>query len=340
MSKGRDAKPHIGIFGRRNNGKSSLINALIGQDIAIVPEVSGTTTDPVKKSVEIEGIGPVIVVDTAGIDDTGNLGMLRIKKTIDAIDRVDLALLVIANNTFGKEEEELVKSFRENELPFLIVHNKTDLAITGEELKNQIQDVYGLSPIDYSALEPYKYNPSLTQKIRETLPDSAYKSRGLIGDLVKAGDIVLLITPIDTEAPEGRLILPQQQVIRDVLDNNCTAIVLKENEVEAFLQRTGIKPVLAITDSQVFQKANAAVPKYIPLTSFSIVLARQKGDFQAYLEGTPKIGELKDGMLFKFLICYCCPVPAIVVIPRRIIQIVLFGNQGVAFGHNKLIKVV
>jgi len=295
MVKGRDAKPHIGIFGKRNNGKSSLINALIGQDIAIVSEVAGTTADPVKKSVEIEGVGPAIIIDTAGIDDVGDLGKLRTAKSKATIDLVDLAMLVITENDFGKNEEQLIASFNKNELPYLIVHNKSDIEAPSEHLKNKIQLTFGHSLINYSALQAEKYNPELLEKIRESLPDSAYKKRGLIGNLVNPGDIVLLITPIDTEAPEGRMILPQQQVIRDVLDNDCTAIVLKEGEVDAFLQRTGVKPDLAITDSQAFQNADASIPKDIPLTSFSIVLARQKGDFQAYLEGTPKIGELKDG---------------------------------------------
>ncbi|MGD2033939.1 MAG: [FeFe] hydrogenase H-cluster maturation GTPase HydF [Bacteroidales bacterium] len=295
MGKGREAKPHIGIFGRRNNGKSSLINALTGQQVAIVSDVAGTTTDPVRKSIEIAGIGPVVAIDTAGIDDTGDLGKLRTDKTRTVIDHVDMALLLITENVFEKEEEQLANTFAANDLPFLIVHNKDDLAPAGDKIKNKIKKDYGQSLISYSSLYPEQYNPGLIKEIRRTLPPSAYKKQGLIGDLVKAGDIVLLITPIDAEAPEGRLILPQQQVIRDVLDNDCMAIVLKEREVDSFLRNTGIKPDLAITDSQVFLKADASVPGDVPLTSFSIVLARQKGDFQAYLEGTPKIGELKDG---------------------------------------------
>lgn len=295
MAKGLESKPHIGIFGNRNKGKSSLINALIGQDIAIVSDIAGTTTDPVKKSIEIDGIGPVIAIDTAGIDDVGDLGKLRKEKTKSVLDRVDLAMLVIAENEFSKEEEQLIITFKSKNIPFLIIHNKSDLTTAGEELKTKIQDIYQQKLIGYSAFQPDKYNPELIKRIRQAIPDSVYKKKGLIGDLIKPGDIILLITPIDAEAPEGRLILPQQQVIRDVLDNDCTAIVLKEREVDAFLRRSDIKPDLVITDSQAFLKADASIPKDIPLTSFSIVLARQKGDFQAYLEGTPKIGELKDG---------------------------------------------
>ena len=294
-AKGRDTKPHVGIFGRRNVGKSSLINALVGQDIAIVSDIAGTTTDPVKKSIEVHGLGPLIFIDTAGIDDSGELGQLRIKKSLAALKLIDLAILVLSGNRFDSHEADLVKELRVLDIPFVIVHNKSDLIPVTDELRSRVRSLTGREIIGYSALQPEKYNPGLLRILKETMPPSALKSRGLIGDLVSQGDIVLLITPIDIEAPEGRLILPQVQVIRDTLDNDCTAVVLKEREVDAFLRRTGIKPKLAITDSQVFLKADASIPRDIPLTSFSIVLARQKGDFEEYLRGTPKIGELKDG---------------------------------------------
>jgi [FeFe] hydrogenase H-cluster maturation GTPase HydF len=294
-AKGRDTKPHVGIFGRRNVGKSSLINALVGQDIAIVSDVAGTTTDPVKKSIEVHGLGPLIFLDTAGIDDTGDLGELRIKKTMSALKLIDLAILVISENRFGDHEVRLIREFTRLDVPFVIVHNKSDISPATDELREKIRTLTGREVAVYSALNPEKYNPPLLRIIKEAMPPTALKIHGLIGDLVSPGDTVLLITPIDIEAPEGRLILPQVQVIRDILDNDCTAIVLKEREVDAFLRRTGIKPALAITDSQVFLKADASIPRDIPLTSFSIVLARQKGDFAEYLRGTPKIGELKDG---------------------------------------------
>lgn len=285
----------MGIFGRRNAGKSSLINALTGQDVAIVSEIAGTTTDPVKKSIEVHGLGPLIFIDTAGIDDTGDLGRLRIKKSLAALRLIDLAILVLTGNRYDSFEAELVKEFGVLDIPFVLVHNKSDIEPLDVSFRNEIKNSTGKEIIEYSALHPEKYNPGLLRVIKETMPPTALKSRGLIGDLVSHGDIVLLITPIDIEAPEGRLILPQVQVIRDILDNDCTAIVLKEREVDAFLRRTGIRPALVITDSQVFLKADASIPRDIPLTSFSIVLARQKGDFEAYLRGTPKIGELKDG---------------------------------------------
>lgn len=285
----------MGIFGRRNAGKSSLINALTGQDVAIVSGIAGTTTDPVKKSIEVHGLGPLIFIDTAGIDDTGDLGRLRIKKSLAALRLIDLAILVLTGNRYDSYEAELVKEFGVLDIPFVLVHNKSDIEPMDTSFREEIRNSTGREIVEYSALQPEKYNPGLLRVIKETMPPIALKSRGLIGDLVSHGDIVLLITPIDIEAPEGRLILPQVQVIRDILDNDCTAIVLKEREVDAFLRRTGIRPALVITDSQVFLKADASIPRDIPLTSFSIVLARQKGDFEAYLRGTPKIGELKDG---------------------------------------------
>lgn len=294
MSKGRENKPHIGIFGRRNNGKSSLINVLTQQEIAIVSDHPGTTTDPVKKSMEIPGIGPVVIVDTAGIDDEGDLGNLRMKKTMDALRTIDMALLVITSNTFGDYEEELVNRFNEYEIPYFILHNKSDLQSLNYVIADKLNKKWKVPVFDFSAGFPSGLE-QLVDLIKSKIPDTAYKKPSLLGDLLSYGDIVLLITPIDIEAPEGRMILPQVQAIRDILDNDCVAIMLKEREVDTFLKNTGIRPKLAITDSQVFLKADASVPKDIPLTSFSIMLARHKGDFDHYLEGTPKISELEDG---------------------------------------------
>ena len=294
-ARGRDTKPHVGIFGRRNVGKSSLINALVGQDIAIVSEVAGTTTDPVKKSIEVHGLGPIIFIDTAGIDDTGELGKLRINKSMAALKQIDMAILVLSDNRFDDCEANLAVEFEGMDIPYVIVHNKSDLTPLTETFRAEVLRRTGHQVTGYSAHNPALYNTGLLSILRETMPPSSMKSRGLIGDLVSHGDIVLLITPIDIEAPEGRLILPQVQVLRDVLDNDCTAIVLKEREVDAFLRRTAIRPNLVITDSQVFLKADASIPRDIPLTSFSIILARQKGDFELYLRGTSKIGELADG---------------------------------------------
>ncbi len=294
MKKGRENKPHIGIFGRRNYGKSSFINALAGQDIAIVSDTAGTTTDPVKKSVEIFGIGPAIIIDTAGIDDTGTLGELRVSKSMQVIRAIDMAIIIVANNTSGKYEDDLVKQFREYNIPYLFVHNKSDLTPLKESWKSTTRLHFHADVIEYSCTEGTGHDEVL-DAIVKIMPKTAYTTESLLGGLLEPGDIVMLITPIDLEAPEGRMILPQVQAIRDVLDNDCVNIVLKETEVEAFLKNTGIRPKLAITDSQMFHKMDKVVPKDIPLTGFSVLLASRKGDFESYLEGTPAIGDLKDG---------------------------------------------
>jgi len=288
------SKPHIGIFGRRNSGKSSFINVLTGQELAIVSEIAGTTTDPVKKSIEIFGIGPVIMIDTAGIDDEGELGKKRIRKTWDTLKIIDCAILLITNNQFGTYEIELLQKFREYDVPFLIIHNKSDLEALHPYLAEKINAQYQTEIMEFSTLKPDNLDIVL-EKLQKLIPDSAFKMPSLIGDLVKEGDFVLLITPVDQEAPEGRMILPQQMVIRDVLDNHCINIVLRETELEHFFQTSDLKPALAITDSQAFGKVRKLVPKDIPLTGFSLVFARLKGDFDHYLKGTPALSELQDG---------------------------------------------
>ena len=294
MDRGRESRPYIGIYGRRNSGKSSLINCLAGQDIAIVSDHAGTTTDPVKKSFEITGFGPVILVDTAGIDDSGELGTKRVERTVRTLNIIDLAILVITHNSWGDYEDDLIQKFHENDISFIIIHNKSDVQKPKEVFIDNIVQITGTYPFEFSAIDKRNFE-ELIVMIRNAIPEHSWKRPSLLGDLISYGDIVLLIIPIDVEAPEGRLILPQVQAIRDILDNEAVAIVLKEREVDAFLKKTKIKPVLAITDSQVFVKANASIPQDIPLTSFSIMLARFKGDFDNYLNGTPKISELKEG---------------------------------------------
>ena len=294
MTKGRESKPHIGIYGRRNNGKSSLINCLAGQEIAIVSDHAGTTTDPVKKSFEITGFGPVILVDTAGIDDSGELGQKRVERTIRTLELVDLALLIVTNNSWGQFEDNLIRLFRNKDLPFIVIHTKSDIEKPDEDFIRKVSSLTGTVLFEFSSTDKRNYE-ELINLLRNTIPEYSYKTPSLLGDLINYGDIVLLITPIDVEAPAGRLILPQVQAIRDILDNDAVAIVLKEREVDAFLKKTNLKPALVITDSQVFIKADASIPVDIPLTSFSIMLARFKGDFENYLKGTPKISELKNG---------------------------------------------
>lgn len=288
--KGRDAKPHIGIFGRRNNGKSSLINSLTGQDVAIVSEVPGTTTDPVKKSIEVPGIGPVVMIDTAGMDDIGELGTKRVDRTREIIKRIDLAILVLASNLFDEPEELLINELEKWEVPWIVVHNKSDLIGADHSLKQRFDGRL----VDYSSISPSN-KELLTDLIIRHMPETAYLTKSLVGDIIRQGDLVLLITPIDEEAPEGRLILPQVQAIRDILDNDAIAVVAKEREIDTLLKRLQPRPALVICDSQVFLKADASVPTDIPLTSFSTVLARYKGDFESYLKGTPRLSELQNG---------------------------------------------
>ena len=248
---GKDNKLHIILLGRRNSGKSSLINALTGQNIAIVSDVAGTTTDLVKRSYEIPDFASVIFIDTAGIDDSGPLGEMRVEKTRNAISQADMALLVITNNHFGEHERQLAEQLKKLEIPFLVIHNKRDEVALAPALKEKLTTTYHCPVIDYSTREDN--TDLILDALKSTWKkDNAPKS--LIGDLLSPGDIVLLITPIDSEAPAGRLILPQVQMIRDILDNHCTSIVLQPEEIAPFLEKTGIRPRLAITDSQVFKK--------------------------------------------------------------------------------------
>jgi len=293
-SKGKDVKPHIGIFGRRNYGKSSLINTLANQDIAIVSDIAGTTTDPVKKSMEIADLGPVILVDTAGIDDDSMLGKERIKKSLLQISQIDLAILVIVNNVFDTFEEDLIETFSRNNVPYLVVQNKVDLYPIDLERSNELSAHLQVPIIHFSCLQQDD-TKLIHQEINKLMPRNALHFNSLVGDIIKKDDVVLLVTPIDSEAPVGRMILPQVQMIRDVLDNHAVVVTLRETELEKYLKVMHPKPVLVVTDSQAFEFVNSVVPADIPLTGFSVVLARQKGDFDAYLEGTPKLAELKDG---------------------------------------------
>ncbi len=294
MTRGKESKPHIGIYGRRNNGKSSLINLFAGQSVAIVSDYAGTTTDPVKKSFEITDFGPVVLIDTAGIDDNGELGLKRVAKTLESIKHIDLALLVTAANTWGEHEDMLVAEFAKTDTPFIVVHSKTDIEPASDGFKQMIGRIHHRGFAETSVDDSHCVE-RLVELIRSAIPESSYRTPTLLGDLISPHDVVMLVTPIDIEAPAGRLILPQVQAVRDILDNSAIAIVLKETEVESFLRRSNIKPVLVVTDSQVFGKMNKLIPQDIPLTSFSILLAHFKGDFDNYMAGTPRISDLRDG---------------------------------------------
>ncbi|ADH61737.1 small GTP-binding protein [Thermoanaerobacter mathranii subsp. mathranii str. A3] len=285
---------HIAIFGRRNAGKSSLINALTNQEVALVSDVAGTTTDPVSKAMEILPIGPVVIIDTAGLDDTGELGELRVKKTYEVLNRTDLAILVI-DGTIGLSEfeENVLKVIRDKNIPVVGVINKKDLSQYSEEDKRKWEERLKLELIEVSALKKHGIEALKMMLIKKAPYDD--RELSIVGDLIKPGDFVVLVIPIDKAAPKGRLILPQQQTIRDILDNDAMAIVTKEHELKETLQNLGKKPSLVITDSQAFLKVSADTPKDIPLTSFSILFARYKGDLEELVRGVKAIKKLKPG---------------------------------------------
>ena len=284
---------HIGIFGRRNTGKSSLINMLTGEEVSIVSHLAGTTTDPVKKSVEILDIGPTILIDTAGIDDVSEIGRKKIKKSQEVISRVDCAILLIAGNQFGNYEISLIEQVVVKEIPYLIVHNKNDIEKITSVTLSTIKQHSKAEVIDFTTyISPNKNK--LLNALKRIITETKLQKPSLIGDLVKPKDIVLLITPIDSGSPEGRMILPQNQTIRDVLDNHCITVVVRETELTDFL-KLGITPALAVTDSRIFGYIAETLPETAPLTSFSILFARIKGDLALYKEGTYHISQLKDG---------------------------------------------
>jgi len=282
----RANRTHIAIFGKRNSGKSSLINALTGQDIALVSNVLGTTTDPVFKSMEILPIGPTVVIDTAGLDDEGELGSLRVKKTIQVLNKTDIAIIVIdATQGFTEFDEGILQRVESKNIPAIIAVNKTDL--TKSDIEHKKFPVVHVSSVDQTGFEELKQVLGSVANVAE--------EKTILGDLVKPHDIVLLVTPIDSAAPKGRLILPQQQVVRDILENDAMVVACKEFELEATLEKLKGKIDLVITDSQAFELVSALTPPEIPLTSFSILFARYKGDLMELMKGAKHIQSLQEG---------------------------------------------
>lgn len=281
---------HIALFGRRNAGKSSIINAITGQDLAIVSDVKGTTTDPVYKAMELLPLGPVMIVDTPGLDDEGELGAERIKKAKTVLNKTDIALVIADGLEAYKDmsfEKEILSFIEKKGIPHLVILNKQDTWAKQEE------EIASLGDICVSALTGYHIN-ELKEAIAKIVPAEDDKLQ-IVGDLINPGDFVVLVVPIDKAAPKGRLILPQQQTIRDILESDATAIVVKEYELRDTLQNLGKKPKLVITDSQVFSKVSADTPKDILLTSFSILFARYKGDLKTLVSGVRAVENLKDG---------------------------------------------
>ena len=277
-------RTHIGFFGCRNAGKSSLVNAVTGQALAIVSDVKGTTTDPVPKAMELLPLGPVVIIDTPGIDDEGELGGLRVKRALDALQRCDAAVLVAdAARGLQSGDERLLEMMRNSGLPHLIAWNKCDLPRAVQPPEGAV----AVSALNGMNIEAFK------ERLARVLPDREEKR--LVGDLVKTGDAVVLVCPMDESAPKGRLILPQQQAIRDLLDSGATPIVTRETELPAALQSLAKPPALVVTDSQVFRQVNAIVPGDVPLTSFSILMARYKGFLETAVAGVKAIDALQDG---------------------------------------------
>lgn len=277
---------HIGIFGRRNAGKSSIINAITGQNLAIVSDIKGTTTDPVLKAMELLPLGPVVLIDTPGLDDEGELGELRIKKAYQILNKTDIALLVVDSSVgMTLEDEKILSRIQEKRIPYLIVKNKCDLlseAIPSEEHTIFVSAANG------------KHISELKERIAALVPSDETEIP-IVRDLLKPGDFVVLVVPIDSSAPKGRLILPQQQTIRDILEAGAVSIVVKDTELKETLENLGKSPALVITDSQAFKEVAKIVPHEIPLTSFSILFARHKGDLSIVAEGAHAIEQLKNG---------------------------------------------
>ena len=286
---------HIGFFGKRNAGKSSVMNAVTGQEIAVVSDVRGTTTDPVYKSMELLPLGPVVMMDTPGIDDEGELGALRVRKSYQVLNKTDAAVLVIDGaGGVSKEDSELVARIRRKKIPFLVAVNKRDIAPEGavhrvrEELGLDDSQIVAVSASDGTGINELKERIARTARTEET-------QKYIVRDIISPSDFVVLVVPIDKAAPKGRLILPQQQTIRDILDGDAVSIVVKDCELKETLQKLGKKPKLVITDSQAFSKVSADTPDDILLTSFSILFARYKGNLEMAVRGVTAVDGLRDG---------------------------------------------
>lgn len=285
---------HIGIFGKTNVGKSSLLNRITNQDVSIVSNIAGTTTDVVEKTMELLPIGPVNFLDTAGINDSTALSSERIEKTMKIINRTDVAIVVCDYNGIDDYERNLIEKFNELKIPFMIFINKTDEKYPSDSI---IEDLKNYTK--YILLSSVKTDDLIVFKIKELLvkllPEDFVNSPKIVGDLIPQGSTVILVIPIDKEAPKGRIILPQVQTLRDLLDNNCVSVVVKESELKSAIDNLKIAPSLVVTDSQAFKNVSEIVPENIPLTSFSILFARLKGDLNAFSQGAKSIEKLQDG---------------------------------------------
>ena len=283
---------HISLFGRTNVGKSSLLNAITNQQVSIVSDTKGTTTDVVEKSCELFPIGAVTFLDTAGIDDSTNLSKLRIEKTLKVLNRTDIAVLITTSQGFSNYEINLTNKFKELEIPYIVIINKSDIEKISkqklDEIKNYTKNIY-----EMSATNDKNITDNFVSALVKIVPDEFVNPPSILGNKVKKSDVVILVTPIDKEAPKGRLILPEVQTIRDLLDNDCISVVVQQNNLENAINLLKKKPQLVITDSHAFKEVNSIVPNYINLTSFSILFARLKGDLHTFINGANKIKTLK-----------------------------------------------
>lgn len=281
---------HIGIFGKRNAGKSSIINAITGQNLAIVSDVKGTTTDPVSKAMELLPIGPVVIIDTPGLDDEGELGALRIQKAYQTLNKTDIAILVIDSHVgITNEDTAILERIIAKAIPYVIVFNKSDLTFS-DKLPENISKENSI----FTSTVTGKNIHELKELIAKQVPQDI-QEKHIVSDLVRPNDFVILVVPIDASAPKGRLILPQQQTIRDLLEAGAVSIVVQENELKQTIEELGKKPALVITDSQAFKQVSALVPEDIPLTSFSILFARYKGNLKTVVHGAHALDTLNDG---------------------------------------------
>lgn len=286
---------HIGFFGLRNAGKSSVVNAVTGQSLSLVSETKGTTTDPVQKAMELLPIGPVVIIDTPGIDDVGTLGEMRVKRALQVLDKTDIAILVVdAEKGLQQADQELLKLFEKKKIPHITVYNKSDLLATVPSLPEKLQEK---NDAIYVSAKSGDQIYELKERIGALTKAASAKAdeKRIVADLIQPEDVVVLVVPIDSAAPKGRLILPQQQTIRDVLESGAISVVTRETELPQTLRALGKKPALVITDSQAFKKVNADTPADVPLTSFSILFARYKGDLKEAVHGAAQLDKLQNG---------------------------------------------
>lgn len=331
---------NIGIFGKCNVGKSTLINMLAGQEVAIVSSQAGTTTDAVRKRIEIPEIGPCNLIDTAGFDDRSELGEQRTRKSRAVMNQIDMAILLFTGNIFANEEKSLLDELKKKDIPVLAVHSQSDILPLDVDLAMELNSLYGVDVVEFSAaiLDEEKQREAVDQLVSFIIKELLVyiqnnEERTILEGIVNEGDKIVLVCPVDSEAPQGRLILPQVMAIRDILDQNGVAVVLKPEQLKDYMEKNGNQVSLVVTDSQVFKEVEALVPANVPLTSFSILMARAKGPYKDYLQGMKSIDALKDGdtvlMLESCTHHSTCEDIGRVKIPRRLVSYLTARNGGV-----------